>query len=191
MKKFTFLLVAAALMYSVDVFSQTTYMEVEFNLPKHFKVGDRLYSSTYQGLNSLMNDLKLEDNEVYNNLLPNYNLIQKKRNTALLGGGACAIVGVSMVGFGVNKTKNQMTSDSFGDPNWLSGSDSGAGLILAGGITTLVSVILYAILAPNENDIYNFINSHNKFNSKAKMEWEIGLNVLPNNSFGLSLRSKF
>jgi hypothetical protein len=96
-----------------------------------------------------------------------------------------------MVGIGMSKAVNQMNSIEHTEPNQLSGSESGIGFIFAGGITAVIGGILYAILSPNENDIYNFINSHNKFNSKAKMEWEIGLNVLPNNSFGISLSSKF
>lgn len=191
MIKNTLLLLAITLVSCIGVFAQTTYMEVEFNLPKHFKVGDRLYSSTYQGLNSLMNDLELEDKEVYSNLLPNFILIQNKRNTAILSGGACAIVGVAMVGVGMKKAVNPMNSIEYTEPNQLSGSTSGLGFIFAGGITALFGGVLYAILSPNENDIYNFINSHNKFNTKAKMEWEIGLNVLPNNSFGISLSSRF
>ena len=191
MKKITLLLVAITLVSCIGVYAQTTYMEVEFNLPKHFKVGDRLYSSTYQGLNSLMKDLELEDKEVYNNLLPNFNLIKNKRNTAVLSGCTFAIAGVAVAGIGMKKAFNQMNSVDYPKVSQPSSSTDGVGLIFAGGITAVVGGILYTILSPNENDIYNFINSHNKFNSKEKMEWEIGLNVLPNNSFGISLSSKF
>jgi hypothetical protein len=60
----------------------------------------------------------------------------------------------------------------------------GTGALLLGGIIGL-------IIQPREEDIYNFVNLHNRNNPNQKMDWEIGLDMFQGNIPGMKLTLNF
>ncbi len=174
----------------VTLNSQTHHhVDVDINLPKRFKQGDNYYESSFQGLKSFMIDLQTYDNETYQQLVPVFNRIKEKRSNAIFTGGACSLVGLSMCAIGGNRLMDNISPEN--TDNFIKDNTRGTGLIIAGGITTLIGIYLYSIISPSDNDVYQFMNSHNRLNKNKKLEWNIGLTSLPENGYGAFLCFRF
>ena len=192
MKTLVFIQLALIVIAPYFSFCQHSTVNVNIDIPNRFKVGNSYYSSNYKGLNLLMFDLKADDPELYETLLPNFKAIEKKRNLAIVTGGVLELAGLSMVVVGFNKELNNMGSiGEFGNLESFNQSNKGADLMFAGGILSIFSGAVFALLYPNENDFYGFINKFNRHSGNKKLEWKFGFSPMPNKGFGVTLSKTF
>lgn len=192
MKKLTFVLLFAFFVIPEFVSCQHSHVDVDINLPKRFKKGDRYYASNYKGMKSLMFDLRQEDCELYGTLLPQYQVIENKQIKSVVVASVAGVSGLTMVFVGMNNlVKDANISDDINETPSLFQDNSGLGLFFAGGLTVLVGGVVSFILAPDENDFYQFLNTHNQFKTTKKLEWEIGLKSYSKNEMGISLALRF
>ncbi|MFN3555119.1 MAG: hypothetical protein ACK4VN_04045 [Bacteroidales bacterium] len=186
MKKFLTIFLATMLL--CPLYSQGQTEVVHHELPRRFKVGDIYYPSTFRGVRNLMSDLQTEEPEMYDLMLPGFENLRRKMNTTLgvLGGtgiaGATLFVG-SLTFWQVKddflKPDNPLYDPSAKKAN-LPVMFSGIGIIAAGGLISL-------FIAPDQTDVYNFVNTYNRNSTKRKMDWQIGLNLLNGSTPGISL----
>ncbi len=172
-------------------FSNAQINQVDIKMPKHFEYGNCYYSSDIKGLESFMGDLQNDNNEVYKQLLPKFKLLEQKRKQALIVWASGSIVGSSLIIYGFNKELKQMNSTHIENEDIVSTDEGGVGFIAAGGIVVLSEVIIGAILYPGENDIYEFINNHNRINKDKKLDWKIGLIPTNYGGMGVALSMRF
>lgn len=176
------LLVSIFILQVLSSFSQQTTVYV--SIPRKFKVADQYYESSVGGLGNFMSVLQIENSDLYNKLQPEYQRIKTKRNIALGVSIPCYVIGGGLMIGSIVKLTNTDTDSS--EPVTIGSSAYiGIGLITAG-------LISRWLLSPNRDDIFAFMNLHNKFSPEKKMEWLIGYCPTPNVplNIGMSIRLK-
>lgn len=190
------LLIAFVLFISPEVFGQYPYhhhynnrVYIESN-PRILRLGDMVYSPNYQGVKNLMFDYQINNPEMHDILLPEFNRLKRKRNVALTTMVGSQIVGITLFVGGFTFLSDRgnpfSTTDGFQQdvyvPNVL--------VIVAGSFISTFGLFGGILLLPNREDIYHFVNYHNRYSNGEKIEWKIGLNIAPTNT-GLSLTMNF
>lgn len=153
----------------------------------YFEVDDLSFTANYRGIRSYMNILALEDPDLHQKLQPQFQLIKRKREGAIITATAGGVIGsiliiASLPSGNSNPTRHGFSSEiEFPD----------RGLMIGGlGIMTIGGLIAAAIL-PRENHFLDFFNLHNRNTKNQKIQWRMGLNVWGNNAQGLRLQLQF
>lgn len=161
-------------------------------MPRRFSVGDMYYASSFKGLKIFMNDVEHENPLLYETLKPEYNQLQRKRNAAIATWSTGAAVGSTLIlgGFTFWNNNDRMlnTDDSFQGSN---PKKPNVGMIASGAGIFLASSIIGMFLQPKEEDIYNFVNHHNRNSPTHKLKWEIGLDMFHDFEPGVKLTLRF
>ena len=153
----------------------------------YFEVDDLSFTANYRGIRSYMNILAIEDPDLHQKLQPQFQLIKRKREGAIITATAGGVIGsiliiASILGSSSNTNRNGFSTD-FNFPD--------RGLMIGGfGILTIGGLIAAAIF-PRENDFLDFFNLHNRNTKNQKIQWRMGLNVWGNNAQGLRLQLQF
>jgi hypothetical protein len=181
MKKFSFLVVC--MMLTLSAFGQHRNDDcVRPILPIKLKVGDCYYSQDYKGIKMFMAETKDYNPELYNELLPVYSELSKKvkisKNvliTSTVFGSIAMIAGVSSI------AGNSFHVDESVEKNMQEGFVIGSGIIAIGAI---ISYCLY----PDDDDIYHFVNIHNRVTKSDKINFYFGFNE---NGAGIGALKRF
>lgn len=168
--------------------SQTNSVDLNVNFPDYLKCGDSYYTSDFKGLKSLMNDLRVSDNEVYAGLLRDFQELERNRNIAIFAGGSAVITGTIITGIGLSEMVKSSTPDLTIDGEHSFPKRTGGGVAIAGGVTVVSGLAVIAVFLPGESEYYNFINLHNRLNKKNKVEWKVGISPFTSNGLGLSVK---
>ncbi len=165
---------------------------VMYRLPKRFKVGDMYYASTFRGLKEFMTDIQVENPFLYESMQPSYYSLKRKRNATIATVTAGTAIGTGLIVGGFTFLNNNERMFGPGDPFDGHNPKKPNVAIIAGGTgTLLLGAIVGWIIQPREEDIYNFVNLHNRNNPNQKMDWEIGLDMFQGNTPGLKLTLNF
>jgi len=181
-----------AILFVNNLWGQWEYNTSHSHVSKRFKYGDMYYASNMKGLGTFMADLRVENPDLYQKLLPSYNNIKRKKNAAVSSFVACGAVGTFLLVGGM--TFMQKESDFFGSTNpfpEMDNKEPDLAVIGAGMGIFISGAIIAAVLMPKDNDIYNFLNFHNKNNPDKKLDWQIGLNYNRHKDLMLGVRMTF
>ncbi len=175
------------LLFSLEVFCQdNTVVVIQNEENLRFTVGNSYYSTTYKGIKNYMADLKHEEPELHSELLPEFENLTLKRNI-----GIGTAVGGFIIGsaFWISAFNDEMDATAQSPEDITMNSEATA--IFAGiGIMTAAAIIAYIII-PDEDDYLSWVNHHNRINSKAAIQWRIGLNYIPSQQIGGTLTLRF
>ncbi len=188
MKKNFILFALAALLLPFNLLSAPLSNNQPIELPKRFVVGDQYYTSSYRGIKQLMGDIREENPVLYDIMQPELKNIQRRRSNTIIAWSAGGVVGTTMIVGGL--TFWQLNDDLYepGHPFYKpNAKKANPGLIIAGGLVYIVGGAIGLFTGPREEDIYNFVNKYNRNSEDKKMDWQIGLDVLPNNTPGVKL----
>lgn len=189
MKYSALLFIIGLIFTSNNLYSQTKTI---IDLPKRFKVGDMYYASNCNGLKLLMSDLQHENPSLHAKLSPSYLNLKNKKEQAIIMWAAGGIIGTSLIIGGVTFLQKEevdyQPNHPFYDPHV---KRPNVAVIGSGIGVYLITGIIGAIICPNDNDIYQFINLHNKHNHQQKMDWQIGLHLIQDKKLGLKLTMNF
>lgn len=188
MKKLILLALLGAFLSSNNAFSQYRETIVISEMQRMLKVGDSYYSPSIRGLSMLMNDIKSEDFDLYLKLKPEYDRINKKRIYSITTIGASSLVGTSLMYYGLVKTLDDAKSISLDENQTY--YPTGTLIILSGGLVMGIGSAIGLLMHPNQADIFNFINLHNR-NSQKKIDWGLGLHFDQYHDLGLKFTLKF
>ncbi len=180
------------LLFTNNLGAQWDHDITNTHISKRFKYGDMYYASNMSGLGTFMSDIKIENPDLYQKLLLSYNNIKKKKNAAVSSIIVGSTVGAALIVGGM--TFLQKENDFFDETNPfpetnnkkpnLAAIGAGMGFFISG---TIIAVILM----PKDNDIYNFLNFHNKNNPNKKLDWQFGFNYTQHKDFMLGFRMRF
>ena len=166
------------------LYSQYETLKVIPVLPERITVGDMCYTTDYKGLKYFMNDIEYDDPELFEVLSPEFNRLTIKRNTGIACWITSGIIGTTFIVSGISSVAN---ADIDLDDVNSKPSMGNYELVFAGlGIYAIGGLFGY-IFYPDKNDFFRFINLHNKYSPDNKMNWEIGLNMNPNEIFKLTI----
>lgn len=150
---------------------------------KENSVTIREYDGSIRGIKALMAELKSEDPQVHEALLPNYAKLRRRHNlgSSVLWGGR--IAGVGLVSAGIARIL--ITHDNDDDTK-------GFGLVLIGALVPLTGRFLSTLFYPSEQDYKEFTNKHNRINRKSQIQWkDAGVMLNRDDSLMLALELSF
>ena len=153
---------------------------------EYLEVDGMYYTANYQGLKMLMQNYRQSDPELYNTLLRDFRRIERKRNTALTVFTASFIAGPILVVGGATFLGNESSNEFFRENNL---KEPNYALIGLGTIVTMGGGFLALVIAPGRNEVYQFMNTHNR-NNNQKLEWRLGLKTTPG-TVGVALSARF
>lgn len=188
MKKIILLALLGAFISTNYAFSQYRETIIISEMQRMLKVGDSYYSPSLRGLTMLMNDIKSEDFDLYLKLKPEYDRINKKRIYSITTIGTSSLVGTSLMIYGVVKTLDDAKAISIDENPHL--QTTGPLIILSGGLVMGIGSAIGLFMHPNQADIFNFINLHNR-NSQKKIDWGLGLHFDQMHDIGMKFSLKF
>jgi hypothetical protein len=153
--------------------------------PKRFKVGDMYYTSSFRGLNLFMNELKTDDPDLFEIINPEFARLKRKRNSSLIAAGSSGLIGTAMIvgGFTFLKVKDDFYKP--GQPFYKPDATKENNVLIFSGLGVyIIGGFIGALLQPNEEDIYNFVNLFNRNSPNQKMDWQLGFDY---HNMGLKL----
>lgn len=143
--------------------NNTVHQSTYFVVVEKLYYGDFTYTNSHSGFQDFMEDLKVTEPEKYKRILPLFNQldrqVKKARNISLITGG----VGIGLVVWGGVKSLNAEDFD-------FEESEKAMGLMLGGGIITVISGISYGFISPDADDYNRFINQFNRIYPETKLE---------------------
>jgi serine protease Do len=127
------------------------------------KTAEGVYPFSFNGIKMFMADLKLQNEALYEQILPDYMRLKKKDSTASIVGIGCGVIGgIAFIGGTI------MCFMAINDETYFSAFDNptfniGIGLTIGGSLIFGISYYIAPFLGPNSDDILQFMNTHNKY----------------------------
>lgn len=160
---------------SVPGTTSTTHIHYETHsseIPRYFTYKNLVFDMSYRGLRELMKEIKRDDINTYNHMLPYYTELERKHrtysiigNTTLIASGALMLSGI------IFKKKTHFFKDDS-----LNRKEINDGLVVTGLGVLVVGGVIALLTAPTRTDIFTLINTNNKSNEKGKIKWQLGYN---------------
>ena len=177
--------------------NQTVIIDHSHCQTGHFKWGEMYYSASFKGLKMMMHDIGLENPELHAKMIPVFNNLEKKKrsgNSVLISTNA--VGGFMLLGSLTFLRKNEIETSIF-----FSGitfykppkevKTTNTALLATGSVLMLTGTIIGMLLYPKEQDIYDFINLHNRNSTDKKIDWKVRLNCTHEQTLGLAVQLRF
>ena len=160
---------------TLNLLSQTNhYHEYHYHKPSNFKLDDQYYQKSLRGLGNLMEDLRLNDIDLYKELNPAFSSLQNRQITAnaILAGGT--VLGSVVAWSSIRRQSPQEY-----------------GGVIAGLSIVSLAGLIYAFTSVKPDEISKFVNFFNRTSNKCKIEITIQFNGGESSSEGLGLVINF
>ncbi len=153
---------------------------------KQLKIGDQYYQNNFTGIKSLMNDLKANDHHLHTLLMPEFERLQKRQQSAN------AILGVGLGGMTIltiaagSSALSAMNNRSTDTGPYIT-------LLTLGAAVGIGSALIYSSKRIKHQDVLDFTNNYNSHSKENKIEFSITpeINFDKNLSAGLSINLTF
>lgn len=182
----------ALLLFQGLVTAQHSNVSVDVGFPRRFVVDDLYYSSSYGGIKRFMSDLNQDDPQLYQIMKPEFDRIKIKRNAGLAVWSTAAVTGTALVVGSITWWGEHDGIFQPGSPHYNPNHKKPNIPALIGGMGAYaVGALVGWIILPDDDDVYQFVNTFNRNSQQRKMNWEIGLNMHRWNEPGLKLTLNF
>lgn len=122
-----------------------------------------LYPFSFKGIKMFMFDLETENEKLHQKLLPDFQVLLKKRESAFAASIGVGVVGGIIGVVGLIILIEDINSWDYSTSSVDSMFILGTALFSSGTYLASFTRLIYVSLAPNKNDIIRFINTHNKY----------------------------